>query len=141
MKKKITTQVKFQVPAGKATPAPPVGTALGPLGVSAPQFCMQFNDQTKNMDPGIVLPVVVSVYEDRSYTFIIKTPPAAVLIKKEINIEKGSGEPHSHKVGKITKDQLKTIAETKMADLSANDIEAAIKIIGGTARSMGVEVV
>lgn len=133
-------QVKFQVPAGKANPAPPVGTALGPLGVPAPQFCTQFNEQTKNMEQGLIVPVVVTVYVDRSYTFIVKTPPAAVLIKKAISLEKGSGVPHLEKVGKITHAQLKEIAEMKMPDLNANDIDAAIKIIAGTARSMGVEV-
>ena len=141
MAKQILSQVKFQVPAGKANPAPPVGTALGPLGVPAPQFCIQFNEQTKNMEQGITVPVVVTVYVDRSYTFIVKTPPAAVLIKKEIGLAKGSGVPHLEKVGKITREQLKNIAEIKKPDLNANDIDAAIQIIAGTARSMGVEVV
>ena len=141
MEKKVLSQVKFQVPAGKATPAPPVGTALGPLGVPAPQFCLQFNEQTKNMEQGITVPVVVTIYEDRSYSFVVKTPPAAVLIKKEIGLEKGSAVPHTDKVAKITQQQLQNIAEIKLADLSANDIEAAKKIIAGTARSMGVEVV
>lgn len=141
MAKQILSVVKFQVPAGKANPAPPVGTALGPLGVPAPQFCVQFNEQTKNMEQGITVPVVVTVYVDRSYSFIVKTPPAAVLIKKEIGLEKGSGVPHLEKVGKITKDQLKNIATLKMPDLNANDIDAAIQIIAGTARSMGVEVI
>lgn len=141
MAKKIFRQVKFQVPAGKATPAPPVGTALGPLGVPAAQFCMQFNEQTKKLEMGLIVPVVVTIYEDRSYSFLVKTPPAAVLIKKEIGLASGSGVPHRDKVGKITNDQLKKIAQTKMEDLTANDMEAAIKIIAGTARSMGVEVV
>lgn len=141
MAKQILSVVKFQVPAGKANPAPPVGTALGPLGVPAPQFCVQFNEQTKNMEQGITVPVVVTVYVDRSYSFIVKTPPAAVLIKKEIGLEKGSGVPHLEKVGKITRDQLKNIATLKMPDLNANDIDAAIQIIAGTARSMGVEVI
>jgi len=139
-KKKVTAMIKLQVPAGKATPAPPVGPALGPHGVSAPQFVQQFNDRTKNYEPGLTIPVVISVYADRSFTFETKTPPAAVLIKKAIGLEKGSGEPHKEKVGNITRDQLKTIAETKMKDLNANDIDAAISIIAGTARSMGVTV-
>ncbi len=132
--------IKLQVPAGKATPAPPVGPALGPHGVSAPQFVQQFNDRTKNYEPGLTIPVVISVYADRSFTFETKTPPAAVLIKKAIGLDKGSAEPHKDKVGQITRNQLKQIAETKMPDLNANDIDAAIKIIAGTARSMGVTV-
>ena len=140
MAKKVLREVKFQVPAGKATPAPPVGTALGPLGVPAPQFCQQFNDKTKNLEQGIKVPVVVTVYEDRSYSFIVKSPPAAVLIKKEIALEKGSAVPHRDKVASITRDQLKKIAEIKKEDLNANDIEAGANIIAGTARSMGVEV-
>ncbi len=139
-KKKVTAMIKLQVPAGKATPAPPVGPALGPYGVSAPQFVQQFNDRTKNYEPGLTIPVVISVYADRSFTFETKTPPAAVLIKKAIGLDKGSAEPHKEKVGKITRDQLKAIAETKMKDLNANDIDAAINIIAGTARSMGVTV-
>jgi len=139
-KKKITAVIKLQVPAGKATPAPPVGPALGPHGVSAPQFVQQFNDRTKNFEPGLTIPVVIYVYADRSFTFDTKTPPAAVLIKKAIGLDKGSAEPHKVKVGTITRDQLKQIAETKMPDLNANDIDAAIKIIAGTARSMGVRV-
>ncbi len=140
MAKKVFREVKFQVPAGKATPAPPVGTALGPLGVSAPQFCQQFNDQTKNMEAGMTVPVIVTVYEDRSYTFVVKSPPAPVLIKKELSLEKGSATPHSDKVATITKAQLQKIADAKMQDLNANDVEAAIKIIAGTARSMGITV-
>lgn len=139
-KKKVTGYIKLQVPAGKATPAPPVGPALGPHGVPAPQFCQQFNDKTKNYEPGLTIPVVITVYQDKSFTFITKTPPAAVLIKKACNISSGSGEPHKVKVAKIKRSQLQEIAETKMADLNANDIDAAIKIIAGTARSMGVEV-
>jgi len=139
-KKKVTAMIKLQVPAGKATPAPPVGPALGPHGVSAPQFVQQFNDRTKNYEPGLTIPVVISVYADRSFTFETKTPPAAVLIRKAIGLDKGSAEPHKVKVGNITRDQLKTIAETKMKDLNANDIDAAINIIAGTARSMGVTV-
>lgn len=139
-KKKVTAMIKLQVPAGKATPAPPVGPALGPHGVSAPQFVQQFNDRTKNYEPGLTIPVVISVFADRSFTFETKTPPAAVLIKKAIGLDKGSPEPHKEKVGKISRNQLKQIAETKMQDLNANDIDAAINIIAGTARSMGVTV-
>ena len=139
-KKKVTAMIKLQVPAGKATPAPPVGPALGPHGVSAPQFVQQFNDRTKNMEPGLTIPVVISVFSDRSFSFITKTPPAAVLIKKAAKIDKGSAEPHKVKVASVTRDQLKPIAELKMPDLNANDIEAAINIIAGTARSMGVKV-
>lgn len=139
-KKKEVAQIKLQVPAGKANPAPPVGPALGPHGVSAPQFCQQFNDKTKGMEAGLTIPVIISVFADRSFSFILKTPPAAVLIKKAINLPKGSGEPHKVKVGTITRAQLQKIAETKMADLNANDIDAAISIIAGTARSMGVKV-
>ncbi|MFP4301474.1 MAG: 50S ribosomal protein L11 [Spirochaetaceae bacterium] len=139
-KKKVTALIKLQVPAGKATPAPPVGPALGPHGVSAPQFVQQFNDVTKNMEPGLLIPVVITVYQDRSFTFITKTPPAAVLIKRAISLEKGSPEPHREKVGTISKAQIREIAETKMKDLNANDVEAAMNIIAGTARSMGVKV-
>jgi large subunit ribosomal protein L11 len=139
-KKKVTAEIKLQVPAGKATPAPPVGPALGPHGVSAPQFVQQFNDRTKNFEPGLTIPVVITVYGDRSFTFITKTPPAAVLIKKAIGLASGSAEPHKVKVGKITSAQIKEIAEVKMPDLNANDIENAMKIVAGTARSMGVEV-
>lgn len=139
-KKKVTAMIKLQVPAGKATPAPPVGPALGPHGVSAPQFVQQFNDRTKGFEPGLTIPVVISVFADRSFTFETKTPPAAVLIRKAIGLDKGSAEPNKEKVGTISRDQLKTIAETKMVDLNANDIDAAINIIAGTARSMGVVV-
>ena len=139
-KKKITCVVKLQVPAGKATPAPPVGPALGPHGLSAPQFCQQFNDKTKNMEPGLVIPVVITGYADRTFTFITKTPPAPVLIKKACNIQKGSAKPHSDKVATIKKAQIKEIAEMKLVDMSANDVEAAMKTIAGTCRSMGVKV-
>lgn len=139
-KKKVAAVIKLQVPAQKATPAPPVGPALGPHGVSAPQFVQQFNDRTKEIEAGLTVPVEITVYQDRSFSFITKTPPAAVLIKKAIGLETGSGEPHKVKVGKITRDQLKEIAETKMPDLNAFDIDQAIKIVAGTARSMGVEV-
>lgn len=139
-KKKVTSFIKLQVPAGKATPAPPVGPALGPHGVSAPQFCQQFNDRTKGFEPGLTIPVVISVFNDRSFTFETKTPPAAVLLKKAAKIDKGSPESHKTKVATITRDQVKEIAETKMPDLNANDIDAAINIVSGTARSMGIQV-
>ena len=139
-KKKVTAYIKLQCPAGKATPAPPVGPALGPHGVSAPTFVQQFNDRTKSMEPGLTIPVVITVYADKSFTFILKTPPASVLIKKALGLEKGSNEPHKTKVGKLTRAQAEDIAKLKMPDLSANDIDAAVLIIGGTARSMGIEV-
>jgi large subunit ribosomal protein L11 len=138
-KKQIVAIVKLQCPAGKATPAPPVGPALGPHGVSAPQFCQQFNDKTKGMEAGLIIPAIITVYKDKSFTFILKTPPAAVLIKKALGIEKGSGVPQKVKVGKLPNDKLEAIAKQKMPDLTANDIEAAKRIIAGTARSMGVE--
>ena len=139
-KKKVTAVVKLQCPAQKATPAPPIGPALGPHGVSAPKFVQEFNEKTKNYEPGLILPVIITVYADKSFTFILKTPPAAVLIKKALGITKGSGTPNKTKVGKISQDQLTEIAKTKLEDLNANDIEAAKRIIAGTARSMGVEV-
>ncbi|MDR1909774.1 MAG: 50S ribosomal protein L11 [Spirochaetaceae bacterium] len=139
-KKRVMAFIKLQCPAGKATPAPPVGPALGPHGVSAPQFVQQFNDRTKNLEPGLIIPVVISVYQDKSFSFILKTPPAAVLIKKAIGLEKGSGESHKIKVGKLPRSKLEEIAKTKMPDLSAIDLDGAMKIIAGTARSMGVEV-
>ncbi|HEQ70893.1 MAG TPA: 50S ribosomal protein L11 [Spirochaetia bacterium] len=139
-KKKVAAIIKLQVPARKATPAPPVGPALGPHGVSAPQFVQQFNDRTKNIEEGLTIPVVITVYADKSFTFITKTPPAAVLIRKACGIEKGSSEPNKTKVSTISKDKLRAIAEQKMPDLNANDIDAAMKIIAGTARSMGVTV-
>ena len=138
--RKIKAIVKLQVPAKKATPAPPVGPALGPHGVSAPQFVQQFNERTKNMEDGILIPVVITVYEDRSFTFITKTPPAAVLIRKACRIEKGSPEPNKTKVATISRVQLEEIARIKMEDLNANDVDAAVHIIAGTARSMGVTV-
>jgi len=138
-KKKITAVVKLQCPAGKATPAPPVGPALGPLGVSAPTFCQQFNERTKNMEPGLVIPAIITVYQDKSFTFILKTPPASVLIKKACGLEKGSPVPHTTKVAKISNDKLEAIAKLKMPDLNANDLQAAMRVIAGTARSMGVE--
>ena len=139
-KKKVTAIVKLQVPAGKATPAPPVGPALGPHGVSAPQFVQQFNEKTKNLEAGLTVPVVITVYADKSFTFIVKTPPAAVLIKKACGLEKGSAEPRKVKVAKLTQAKLREIAELKLPDLNANDVNAAMRIIAGTARSMGVEV-
>ena len=139
-KKKVTAIIKLQCPAGKATPAPPVGPALGPHGVSAPQFVQQFNDRTKTMEAGLVIPVVITVYADKSFTFILKTPPASVLIKRAIGLEKGSAESHKTKVGKLPRAKCEEIAKMKMVDLSANDLEGAMKIIAGTARSMGVEV-
>ena len=139
-KKKVTAVIKLQCPAGQATPAPPVGPALGPHGVSAPQFVQQFNDRTKSMEQGLVVPVVITVYQDKTFTFILKTPPAAVLIKKAAGIQKGSGNPLKNKIGKLSKESLEEIAKTKMPDINANDLEAAKNIIAGTARSMGVEV-
>ena len=140
MAKKVLTQIKLQAVGGQASPAPPVGPALGQHGINIMEFCKAFNAQTQQ-DAGTVIPVVITVYEDRSFTFVTKTPPAAVLIKQAINLEKGSGEPHRNKVGKITKDQIRGIAEKKFDDLNANDLDQASKIIEGTARSMGVEVV
>jgi large subunit ribosomal protein L11 len=140
MAKKVLTQIKLQAPAGQASPAPPVGPALGQHGVNIMEFVKAFNAQTQS-DAGTVIPVVITVYEDRSFTFVTKSPPAAVLIKQAINLEKGSAEPHRDKVGRITQDQLRQIAERKMSDLNTNDVDAAAKIIAGTARSMGVEVV
>jgi large subunit ribosomal protein L11 len=140
MAKKITGQIKLQIPAGQANPAPPVGPALGQHGVNIMEFVKAFNAQTQS-DAGTVIPVVITVYEDRSFTFVTKSPPAAVLIKQALSLDKGSAEPHRDKVAKITQAQLRTIAEKKMSDLNANDIDAAAKIIAGTARSMGVDVV
>ena len=140
MAKKVLTQIKLQAVGGQASPAPPVGPALGQHGVNIMEFVKSFNAQTQS-DAGTVIPVVITVYEDRSFTFITKSPPAAVLIKQALSIEKGSAEPHRDKVARITRDQLKQIAERKMKDLNANDIDAAANIIAGTARSMGVEVV
>ena len=139
MAKKVTGMIKLQLPAGKATPAPPVGPALGQHGVNIMGFCKEFNAKTANQ-AGLIIPVVITVYQDRSFSFILKTPPAAVLIKKELGIESGSGVPNKTKVGTLTKDQVKKIAETKMPDLNAASIEAAISMIAGTARSMGVTV-
>jgi len=140
MARKVLTQIKLQAPAGHASPAPPVGPALGQHGVNIMEFVKAFNAQTQS-EAGTVIPVVITVYEDRSFTFETKSPPAAVLIKQALSLEKGSSEPYREKVGRITQDQLRQIAERKMKDLNAHDIEAAAKIIAGTARSMGVEVV
>jgi large subunit ribosomal protein L11 len=138
--KKVIKIIKLQIPAGQANPAPPVGPALGQHGVNIMDFCKAFNAQTQGPNIGQVTPVEITVYEDRSFTFITKTPPAAVLIKEALNITSGSGEPNRNKVGSISRDQLRSIAERKMPDLNANDVDAAINIIAGTARSMGVEV-
>ena len=139
MAKKTLTVIKLQIQAGNANPAPPVGPALGQHGVNIMDFCKAFNAQTQS-EGGTIIPVEITVYEDRSFTFITKTPPAAVLIKEAIKIPKGSGEPHVNKVGTISQDQIRAIAERKMPDLNANDVEAAEKIIAGTARSMGITV-
>lgn len=139
MAKKVIAIVKLQIPAGKATPAPPVGTALGPHGVNIMQFTKEFNAKTADQ-AGMIIPVVLTVYQDRSFTFITKTPPVSVLIKKAVGIELGSGEPNKTKVAKISKDKVKEIAEIKMPDLNAGSIEAAMRMIAGTARSMGVVV-
>ena len=139
MAKKVTGYIKLQIPAGKATPAPPVGPALGQHGVNIMQFTKDFNERTKN-DVGLIIPVVITVYADRSFTFVTKTPPAAVLIKKACGIESGSGTPNKTKVAKITKEQVRKIAETKMPDLNAGSIEAAMSMVAGTARSMGITV-
>jgi large subunit ribosomal protein L11 len=137
--KKVVKQIKLQVEAGKANPAPPVGPALGQAGLNIMEFCKQFNERTK-AQIGIKLPVVITAYSDKSFTFITKSPPAALLIKKSVGIESGSGTPHINKVGTIKRSQLEEIAQVKMKDLNANDIDAAVKIIAGTCRSMGVNV-
>ena len=140
MAQKVTGYIKLQIPAGKATPAPPVGPALGQHGVNIMAFTQEFNERTKN-DVGLIIPVIITVYADRSFTFITKTPPAAVLIKKACGIESGSGAPNKTKVAKITREQLQKIAEQKMPDLNAASVEAAMSMVAGTCRSMGVEVV
>ena len=140
MAKKITGYIKLQVPAGAANPAPPVGPALGQHGVNIMEFCKAFNAATQGMEQGMPIPVVISVYTDKSFTFITKTPPAAVLLKKAAGVPKGAGVPNRDKVGKVTQGQLREIAELKMPDLNANDVEAAMRMIAGTARSMGLEV-
>lgn len=140
MAQKVTGFIKLQIPAGKATPAPPVGPALGQHGVNIMAFTKEFNERTKN-DAGLIIPVVITVYADRSFTFVTKTPPAAVLIKKACGIESGSGVPNKNKVAKITREQIKKIAEQKMPDLNAANVESAMSMISGTARSMGIEVI
>ena len=141
MAKKVTAVIKLQCPAGAANPAPPVGTALGPHGVNIMEFCKQFNAATQKVEKNLPIPVIITVYSDRSFTFIMKTPPASVLIRKAIGIEKGSGTPNTAKVGKITRKQLEEIAKTKTPDLTAADLDAAVRTIAGSARSMGVDVV
>jgi len=138
--KKVIGFIKLQIPAGKANPSPPVGPALGQRGLNIMEFCKAFNAKTQTYEPGLPLPVVITAFADKSFTFIVKTPPASVLIKKAIKLDKGSPRPHTDKVGKISKAQLEEIAKAKMEDLNAGDIEAAIRIIAGSARSMGVEV-
>ena len=140
MAKKLQAIVKLQIPAGQANPAPPVGPALGQQGVNIMEFCKQFNAQTQSLEKGLPTPVVITVYSDRSFTFILKTPPASVLIRKAIGIEKGSGRPNTQKVGKIRRKQLEDIAKIKMPDLTAADLDAAVNTIAGSARSMGVDV-
>lgn len=139
MAKKITAVVKLQLPAGKATPGPPVGSSLGPHGINIPAFTKEFNEKTASQ-AGLIIPVVITIYADRSFTFIMKTPPAPVLILKALGIESGSGVPNKNKVGKLTKEQVQKIAETKMPDLNAASLESAMSMIKGTARSMGIEV-
>jgi len=140
MAKKVETYIKLQVPAGQANPSPPVGPALGQHGVNIMEFCKAFNAQTQGMENGLPVPVTITVYSDRSFTFITKSTPAAVLLRKAAGIPKGSGTPNTVKVGKVTRAQLEEIAEAKMQDLNANDMDAAVNIIAGTARSMGLEV-
>jgi large subunit ribosomal protein L11 len=138
-KKRVTAMVKLQCPAGAANPAPPVGPALGQHGVNIMQFCQEFNARTKEQ-AGLVIPAIITIYADRSFTFITKTPPAAILLKRAVGLAKASGEPNRNKVGKVTQKQLREIAEIKMPDLNANDVDAAMNIVAGTARSMGIEV-
>ncbi|HHV18273.1 MAG TPA: 50S ribosomal protein L11 [Thermoanaerobacterales bacterium] len=140
MAKKVVSVVKLQIPAGKATPAPPVGPALGPTGINIMNFCKEFNEKTAPQ-AGLIIPVELSVYQDRSFTFILKTPPASVLLKKAAGLDKGSGEPDKSKVGQVSKKDIKEIAQLKMVDLNADTIEAAMKMVEGTARSMGITVV
>ena len=140
MAKKINSIVKIQIPAGKATPAPPIGSVLGPKGINIAGFVKEFNDRTASQ-AGMIIPCVITIYEDRTFSFVLKTPPVAVLITKEAGIEKGSGKPNKDKVAKLTKSQVRKIAEIKMPDLNASSIESAISMVAGTARSMGVEVV
>jgi len=139
MAKRVITQIKLQIPAGQANPSPPVGPALGQQGVNIMEFCKAFNAATSDRQ-GLIIPVVITVYADRSFTFVLKTPPAAVLLKKMLGVEKGSSEPNRNKIGTVTKDQVREIAQAKLEDLNANDLEAAARIIEGTARSMGIQV-
>jgi large subunit ribosomal protein L11 len=142
MAKKVTGQVKLQIPAGKATPAPPVGTALGPQGVNIMEFCKAFNAKTSAKDQeGLIIPVVITIYSDRTFTFITKTPPVAILVKRAVSLAKGSAEPNKNKVGKITRDQVQEIAKLKMPDLNCFDVESAVRQVEGACRSMGVDVV
>ena len=141
MAKKVEAYIILQVPAGSANPSPPVGPALGQHGVNIMEFCKAFNAQTQNLEKGMPIPVVITVYNDRSFTFVTKTPPASVLLKKAAGVQKGSSVPNLDKVGKVTKSQIREIAETKMPDLNANDMDAAMRIIEGSARSMGIDVV
>ena len=140
MAKKVQGYIKLQVPAGSANPSPPIGPALGQQGVNIMEFCKQFNAQTQKLEKGLPIPVIITVYSDRSFTFVMKTPPAAVLIRKAIGIEKGSGTPNTAKVGKISRKQLEEIARMKQPDLTAADLDAAVRTIAGSARSMGVDV-
>lgn len=140
MAKKVTAVIKLQCPAQKATPAPPIGPALGPHGVSAPKFVQEFNERSKKFDAGLIVPVVISVYADRTFSFILKTPPASILIKKALGIQTASGTPNKTKVGKLTKAQFEDIAKQKLDDMNCNSLESAMKVVAGTARSMGVEV-
>ena len=140
MAKKVTGYIKLQIPAGQANPSPPIGPALGQQGVNIMEFCKQFNAQTQQVEKGLPIPVVITVYSDRSFTFIMKTPPASVLIRKSLGIEKGSGTPNTAKVGRISRKQLEEIAKTKTPDLTAADLDAAVRTIAGSARSMGVDV-
>ncbi|MBC2769125.1 MULTISPECIES: 50S ribosomal protein L11 [Pusillimonas] len=140
MAKKIVGFIKLQIPAGKANPSPPVGPALGQRGLNIMEFCKAFNAQTQNLEPGLPIPVVITAYADKSFTFIMKTPPAAVLIKKASGVQKGSARPNADKVGKLTREQAEEIAKTKMPDLTAADLDAAVRTIAGSARSMGITV-
>ena len=140
MAKKIVALIKLQVPAGKANPSPPIGPALGQRGLNIMEFCKTFNAQTQKMEPGLMLPVVITAYADKSFTFILKSPPASVLIRKALKLDKGSAKPHTDKVGKLTRKQAEEIARTKQPDLTAADMDAAVRTIAGSARSMGVEV-
>ncbi len=141
MAKKVKTQIKLQIPAGQANPAPPVGPALGQHGVNIMQFCNEFNAKTKNMEPGMLIPVIITVYEDRSFTFVLKTPPVSALLKKIAGLAKASGKTGSETIAKVTKSQVREIAKMKMPDLNTTDLEAAIRMVEGTAKSMGIEVV